>query len=241
MQVQCVHCGKQYSLSDENAGTHFRCRSCRKLSPVAYGESTSVPAVRQRPATARQDGEQLLSAACRACGEEYRLRTSAAGKQFKCRRCGALTAVPPLPVAADPPFAEAVYGEGLPVAEVVSPAHDPFGPLPAAAPDLVQALPATSNYTLTPAPRAAAPPPPKPAKKRKTTWRKKNPRREEAGSDRSDDSSGFGPVVGLIFICGGCGLLFYVYQCFQEGKDPPRKSIGAGLMLIFAGIRMLFS
>lgn len=34
MRLQCVHCGKQYSLSDENAGTHFRCRSCHGLSPV---------------------------------------------------------------------------------------------------------------------------------------------------------------------------------------------------------------
>lgn len=35
MRVACIHCGKSFSLSDENAGTHFRCPKCQKLSPVA--------------------------------------------------------------------------------------------------------------------------------------------------------------------------------------------------------------
>lgn len=34
MRVACSHCGKSFSLSDENAGTHFRCPKCQKLSRV---------------------------------------------------------------------------------------------------------------------------------------------------------------------------------------------------------------
>jgi uncharacterized Zn-finger protein len=241
MQVQCVHCGKQYSLSDENAGSHFRCRSCGKLSPVSPGES-AAEAVFQPPRVAAEAVENVLAVACASCGERYRLRTSAAGKQFKCRCCGALTAVAP-PKAARPRRTQPPNHDALPVAKVVSSPHAPFVPVPAATPNmLAQALPSTSNYILSPAPVVRAPPP-KPATKKKSTWRKKKRVREEASSDWNDDGmlSGFRPIIGLMCIFGGCGLLFYVYQCFQKGEDPPRRSIGASLMLIIGGIRMVFS
>lgn len=35
MRVECVHCGKQYSLQDESAGAYFKCRRCGKLVPIA--------------------------------------------------------------------------------------------------------------------------------------------------------------------------------------------------------------
>lgn len=35
MRIECHYCGKHYSLRDENVGSHFRCGSCGKLSPVS--------------------------------------------------------------------------------------------------------------------------------------------------------------------------------------------------------------
>ncbi|HWB12436.1 MAG TPA: hypothetical protein VG826_24640 [Pirellulales bacterium] len=42
MRVECVHYGKQYSLQDENAGAHFKCRRCGKMSPVAALSAAAI-------------------------------------------------------------------------------------------------------------------------------------------------------------------------------------------------------
>ncbi|HUY89628.1 MAG TPA: hypothetical protein VMV10_12910 [Pirellulales bacterium] len=111
MQIQCVHCGKQYSLRDENVGSQFACRSCGKLSPISApkpDESAVVgpplpAAVRQaavRQAAPASPADDVIETQCRHCGKQYKVR-AAAGAQFKCKQCGRLSAVaspsPPQP------------------------------------------------------------------------------------------------------------------------------------------------
>lgn len=91
MQVQCVHCGKQYSLRDENAGSQFACRSCGKISPIrSVATSGPSPAAPIAPPASEAP---LIATQCRHCGKKYKLRSAAAGMQFKCKQCGQLTPV----------------------------------------------------------------------------------------------------------------------------------------------------
>ena len=91
MQVQCVHCGKQYSLRDESAGSQFACRSCGKISPIKSGSTGGAsPAA---PVATPASEAPLIATQCRHCGKQYKLRQAAAGMQFKCKQCGQLTPV----------------------------------------------------------------------------------------------------------------------------------------------------
>lgn len=231
MQVQCVHCGKQYSLSDRNAGTHFTCPSCRKLSPVAPGGQVSTVMRQPHAPVAFEKAEEVLSVACHSCGELYRLRSNPAGKQFKCRRCGSLTAVtsPRVPTARRT-RTKPVEDDALPVAEVVSSPHGPLGSLPAASPDLFAAeLPPTSRYTLSPAPRAAAPPPPGPK------VRAKKKRKQSSGD--SDWASRL--VGGVICMAIGVGVcVFAGYTLTNYGGRGPAKLFAAGLCIVGLGFKV---
>lgn len=98
MQIQCVHCGKQYSLRDESVGSQFACRSCGKLSPVSAAkpeESALVgpplPAPVRQAAPASPAG-RLIETRCRHCGKQYKV-SGAAGAQFRCKQCGKLSAI----------------------------------------------------------------------------------------------------------------------------------------------------
>ena len=109
MQIQCVHCGKQYSLRDANVGSQFACRSCGKLSPIAAArpDESTVVAPLAKPLAAPPAKPQAAAPAepieveCRHCGKQYKLRAAAAGMQFKCKQCGGLT-----PLAAGSPAPE---------------------------------------------------------------------------------------------------------------------------------------
>lgn len=114
MQIQCVHCGKQYSLRDENVGSQFLCRSCKKLSPVPVRapEESAVVAplapIAARPAEPAPAGP--VETECQHCGKQYKLKSAAVGMQFKCKQCGGLTPVgapaplsPPQPIKAASP------------------------------------------------------------------------------------------------------------------------------------------
>ena len=96
MQVQCVHCGRQYSLRDESAGSQFACRSCGKISPVAQAAAHPTQAA---PAPSAAE-PTLVAVACRHCGRQYRVKETVVGMQFKCKKCGQLS--PADPMAASP-------------------------------------------------------------------------------------------------------------------------------------------
>lgn len=102
MQIQCVHCGKQYSLRDENVGSQFACRSCGKLSPISAPkpeESAMVgpPLPAAPPASLRQASPAapvsgLFETKCSHCGKSYKVRADA-GSQFRCKQCGKFSPV----------------------------------------------------------------------------------------------------------------------------------------------------
>lgn len=95
MQIQCVHCGKQYSLRDENVGSQFACRSCGKLSPIAAAKADESAVVGPPlPAAMRQaaPASGLIETQCSHCGKQYKVRM-AAGSQFRCKQCGQLSSV----------------------------------------------------------------------------------------------------------------------------------------------------
>lgn len=102
MQIQCVHCGKQYSLRDENVGSQFACRSCGRLSPISAPkpeESAMVgpPLPAAPPAALRQAAPAapvsgLFETKCSHCGKSYKVRADA-GSQFRCKRCGKFSPV----------------------------------------------------------------------------------------------------------------------------------------------------
>ncbi len=96
MQVQCVHCGRQYSLRDENAGSQFACRSCGKLSPIAPLEE-HAPAASPAQAAAAPTQPASIAIACGHCGKQYRVKPQVAGMQFKCKQCGQISAAAPAP------------------------------------------------------------------------------------------------------------------------------------------------
>lgn len=231
MQVQCVHCGKQYSLSDENAGSHFRCRGCRKLSPVSSNEAASEATSPPHRPTAAETTERILSVVCSRCSEPYRLRSSAAGKQFKCRRCGALTAVrPPKAAVARLQRAKPPANEELPVAEVVYAPDDPFTPLPAVSHDLfAQALPPASGYTPTPVPRTQTAPPPAPKVRAK--------KRQRRSSGDSDWGSRL--VGGVLCMAIGVGVcLFAGYALKNYAGRWPARLFASGLCIIGLGFKV---
>ena len=152
MQIQCVHCGKQYSLRDESVGSQFLCRSCKKLSPVAARapEDSAVVAplapIAARPAEPAAAGP--VETECQHCGKQYKLKSAAVGMQFKCKQCGGLTPVgasaplpPPQPIKAASP--------SPPLAAL--PAQRALSAIPQAARPALAARPAAA------APRAARP------------------------------------------------------------------------------------
>ena len=145
MQIQCVHCGKQYSLRDENVGSQFACRSCGKLSPISAPkpeESAMVgpPLPAAPPASLRQASPAapvsgLFETKCSHCGKSYKVRADA-GSQFRCKQCGKFSPVAaaarqspaplfaPLPQSARPaPPARAAPLAAKPAAPVVRPAQ----------------------------------------------------------------------------------------------------------------------
>lgn len=152
MQIQCVHCGKQYSLRDENVGSQFLCRSCKKLSPVPVRAPEESAVVAPLAPIAARPAEPApadpIETECRHCGKQYKLKSAAVGMQFKCKQCGGLTPVgasAPLP----PPQAIKTASPSPPLA--ARPAQRVLSAIPQAARPAPPARPAAA------APLAARP------------------------------------------------------------------------------------
>lgn len=185
MQIQCVHCGKQYSLRDENVGSQFACRSCGKLSPIAAARPDESAVVAPLPPPAKAaarpaekpqvapapDSAEPIEVECRHCGKQYKLRAAAVGMQFKCKQCGGLTPLaarsaapeqaPSAPPPATPmPAARAAPLKAAPLAAKPAPVARPVARPPAAAPLAAMPVePVTAELVAEPlAPRAAAAP-----------------------------------------------------------------------------------
>jgi hypothetical protein len=133
MQIQCVHCGKQYSLRDENVGSQFLCRSCKKLSPVpvrAPEESAVVAPLAPIAARPAEPAAGPIETECQHCGKQYKLKSAAAGMQFKCKQCGGLTPVG-APAPLPPPQAIKTASPNSPLAP--QPARRALSAIPQAA------------------------------------------------------------------------------------------------------------
>lgn len=130
MQVQCVHCGRQYSLRDENAGSQFACRSCGKLSPIAPLEE-HAPAASPAQAAAAPTQPESIAIACGHCGKQHRIKPQMAGMQFKCKQCGQISAVMPAP-APPPAAAQPAIAQPPAAATQAQPKRAQAAPRPAA-------------------------------------------------------------------------------------------------------------
>lgn len=92
MRLECIHCGKQYSLQDENAGAHFKCRRCGKISPVAVLSAAAIEGANtQHPPidTAPRRSTAQRAIACATCGKQHLLPPNAAAGRYQCSACGA--------------------------------------------------------------------------------------------------------------------------------------------------------
>jgi uncharacterized protein (DUF983 family) len=124
MKLECVHCGRAYTLRDGNVGAEFACRRCGKISPVVSADAlpanftpspdqafsrepslADAPPVdtSARPAARTAAPAAKIDAQCQHCGKAYRLSAKVLGMQFKCKVCGELTPVPANDASDAPP------------------------------------------------------------------------------------------------------------------------------------------
>jgi DNA-directed RNA polymerase subunit RPC12/RpoP len=159
MRVECIHCGKQYSLQDESAGTHFNCRRCGKISPVAALSAAAIEgtATHHGPIdTAGQQSTGEPTAACPACGKRHRLPPKAPAAWYKCSACGSS-------MPAERPDAQSAGADQVVSAEAIAapgtalPSTSELA-TPGGADDLFsETLPPTSGHVLSSAPALNAP------------------------------------------------------------------------------------
>lgn len=245
MRVVCRGCQKQFSLRDENVGEYFRCRACGKLSPVAQTEMaepietwpaatrpalpTVKPAARVSSlAPGASPTEVRWQIPCQQCGRRHKVRADLAGKQFRCKGCGAFSPIAPpneatddddeilvaMPIAAGPilPTAQVVFDDD---AGRLSP---PFASLPAMPVSTIRLAPPAAKPTIAP---------PKKKKKRK----RKNP------FLRFVAAALLGSLKGLFgLVCALLGLAIVGWALYSlVGKDEHFWGRGTFRALILGG------
>lgn len=188
MRVACIHCDKSFSLSDQNAGTHFRCPKCQKLSPVLLPRAA-------KPIACNAAIEQTEAAA--VLGRRVR--------PLPRPRAERGDEVLPLPGGDSAPVQRPSRvpaerdDEVLPLAEVVPPEDDSLAPSPVWDwPDT--AMPHPSIVVL----GSVAPPAPA---KQKSVARRKPKRQKRAGDD--DRLSRF--LGGLLCVFFGVAMLAFAF------------------------------
>lgn len=263
MQIQCVHCGKQYSLRDENVGSQFLCRSCKKLSPVpvrAPEESAVVSPLAPIAARPAEPAAGPIETECQHCGKQYKLKSAAAGMQFKCKQCGGLTPVgapaplpPPQPIKAaspSPPLAAQPARRVLgAIPQKARPATAaPLAARPAARlarpssapPQAMPAGPAEAEFVAVPVGSSDAPSPfgyPTDARPPAPPVRKAKPKRSSGGSF---DGEKMGRVLGgIFFMVLGVGLVALGVYGYQNGYRRPGRAISGGIGVIILGFMMV--
>ena len=82
IRFSCKSCGRQFKVSEQNAGKRGKCPQCK--NPIV------VPSAKEQPAV----DSSIIKFRCPNCNQKIGIKKEYAGKQVKCAKCKNLLRVP---------------------------------------------------------------------------------------------------------------------------------------------------